>query len=115
MKPQGFVEHSFGTTDIQKLIYSMYYEKYIRLNIEVSHARERVSINVALYNYTKAFGDGPRHFEPWSSDEDDTLAATPSPNYHTNERTFALSIERHRSPTRWVFSGTGLELMTCLP
>ncbi|GFW99055.1 hypothetical protein TNCV_3008251 [Trichonephila clavipes] len=22
--------------------------------------------------YTRAFGDGPRHFEPWSSDEDDT-------------------------------------------
>ncbi|GFT24316.1 hypothetical protein TNCV_3251891 [Trichonephila clavipes] len=22
--------------------------------------------------YTRAFGDGPRHSEPWSSDEDDT-------------------------------------------
>ncbi|GFU56810.1 hypothetical protein TNCV_2539801 [Trichonephila clavipes] len=34
--------------------------------------RERVNINVALFSYTRAFGDGPRHFEPWSSDEDDT-------------------------------------------
>ncbi|GFW01584.1 hypothetical protein TNCV_4084991 [Trichonephila clavipes] len=32
--------------------------------------------------YTKAFGDGPRHFEPWSNDVDDTRAA-PSPDYHT--------------------------------
>ncbi|GFW37344.1 hypothetical protein TNCV_4498351 [Trichonephila clavipes] len=22
-------------------------------------------------SYTRAFGDGPRHFEPWTSDEDD--------------------------------------------
>ncbi|GFV95827.1 hypothetical protein TNCV_1728771 [Trichonephila clavipes] len=34
-------------------------------------------------SYTRAFGDGPRNFEPWSSDVDDTLARTPSPNYHT--------------------------------
>ncbi|GFV34004.1 hypothetical protein TNCV_2614021 [Trichonephila clavipes] len=27
----------------------------------------------------RAFGDGPRNFEPWSSDVD----GTPSPNYHT--------------------------------
>ncbi|GFS69890.1 hypothetical protein TNCV_3101921 [Trichonephila clavipes] len=26
----------------------------------------------ALFSYTKAFGDGPRNFEPWSSDVDDT-------------------------------------------
>ncbi|GFT41868.1 hypothetical protein TNCV_1667231 [Trichonephila clavipes] len=32
---------------------------------------------------TRAFDDGPRHFEPWSSDVDDTGAGTPSPNYHT--------------------------------
>ncbi|GFX58379.1 hypothetical protein TNCV_306691 [Trichonephila clavipes] len=34
-------------------------------------------------DYTRAFGDGPRNFEPWSSDVDDTLAGTPSPNSHT--------------------------------
>ncbi|GFW19016.1 hypothetical protein TNCV_165291 [Trichonephila clavipes] len=33
---------------------------------------ERVNINVALFSYTRAFGDGPRNFEPWSSDVDDT-------------------------------------------
>ncbi|GFW74708.1 transposable element Tcb2 transposase [Trichonephila clavipes] len=31
----------------------------------------------------RAFGDGPRNFEPWSSNVDDTRAGTPSPNYHT--------------------------------
>ncbi|GFW77347.1 hypothetical protein TNCV_2497421 [Trichonephila clavipes] len=34
------------------------------------------SLTVACY--TRTFGDGPRHFEPRSSDEDDT-----SPNYYT--------------------------------
>ncbi|GFW73183.1 hypothetical protein TNCV_484091 [Trichonephila clavipes] len=24
------------------------------------------------FNFTRALGDGPRHFEPWSSDMDDT-------------------------------------------
>ncbi|GFT46426.1 hypothetical protein TNCV_1566511 [Trichonephila clavipes] len=33
--------------------------------------------------YTRAFGDGPRHFEPWSSDEDYTSTGTPSSYYHT--------------------------------
>ncbi|GFW57168.1 uncharacterized protein TNCV_540851 [Trichonephila clavipes] len=33
---------------------------------------ELVNINVALFSYTRAFGDGPRNFEPWSSDVDDT-------------------------------------------
>ncbi|GFT55151.1 SEC14-like protein 2 [Trichonephila clavipes] len=36
-----------------------------------------------LLNFPRAFGDGPRNFELWSSDEDDTSAGTPSPNYHT--------------------------------
>ncbi|GFU12993.1 RNase H domain-containing protein [Trichonephila clavipes] len=41
--------------------------------------------------YTKAFGDGPRNFEPWSSDEDETCAGTPSPRYHTKPRMFEFS------------------------
>ncbi|GFX56623.1 hypothetical protein TNCV_3954501 [Trichonephila clavipes] len=40
-------------------------------------------IFVALFSYTRAFGDGPRNFEPWSSEVDDTWAGTPTPNYHT--------------------------------
>ncbi|GFX13362.1 hypothetical protein TNCV_2191191 [Trichonephila clavipes] len=27
---------------------------------------------VGQHTYTRAFGDGPRNFEPWSSDVDDT-------------------------------------------
>ncbi|GFU90053.1 hypothetical protein TNCV_2439401 [Trichonephila clavipes] len=37
--------------------------------------------SVALFSYTRAFGDGPHNREPWSSDEDDTGASIPSPNY----------------------------------
>ncbi|GFY02497.1 hypothetical protein TNCV_3503781 [Trichonephila clavipes] len=81
--------------------------------------REGVNIKFALVSYTRALGDGPRNFEPhssddisavttslnypttptegrynpnrssytrafepWSRGEDDTLAGTPSPNYH---------------------------------
>ncbi|GFW36104.1 hypothetical protein TNCV_4929671 [Trichonephila clavipes] len=36
--------------------------------------------------FTRAFGDGPRNFEPWSSDDDDTSAGTPP--HHTNGRSF---------------------------
>ncbi|GFX15600.1 uncharacterized protein TNCV_2130881 [Trichonephila clavipes] len=68
--------------------------------------------------YTRAFGNGPRNFEPWSSDVDDTRAGTPpSPNYHTtpHQREDVSALDRfnaHRCPTRQVFSGIGLELVT---
>ncbi|GFS56425.1 hypothetical protein TNCV_4302591 [Trichonephila clavipes] len=38
----------------------------------VLYLLERVNINVALFSYMRAFGNGPRNFEPWSSDVDDT-------------------------------------------
>ncbi|GFV94978.1 uncharacterized protein TNCV_1029761 [Trichonephila clavipes] len=46
--------------------------------------------------------------------------APPSPNYHTtpHQREDVSALDRfnvHRCPTRWVFSGTELELVTCLP
>ncbi|GFS75475.1 hypothetical protein TNCV_1640811 [Trichonephila clavipes] len=44
--------------------------------------------------------------------------APPSPNYDTTPTGGCLSsrpFNVHRCPTRRVFSGTGLELMTCLP
>ncbi|GFV64840.1 transposable element Tcb2 transposase [Trichonephila clavipes] len=31
-----------------------------------------LTVSVALFTYTRTFGNGPRHFELWSSDEDDT-------------------------------------------
>ncbi|GFV63681.1 hypothetical protein TNCV_1962271 [Trichonephila clavipes] len=49
-------------------------------------------INVALLSYMRAFGNGPRDFEPWSSNR--TLELAPSsPNYHTNGRVFELSTD----------------------
>ncbi|GFV25443.1 transposable element Tcb2 transposase [Trichonephila clavipes] len=47
---------------------------------------------------SKAFGDGSRHFKPWSSDENDTANRT------------TMSV--HHCPTRWVLSGAELELVT---
>ncbi|GFW12636.1 hypothetical protein TNCV_818881 [Trichonephila clavipes] len=40
----------------------------------------REYINVELFSYARALGDGPRNFERGSSDEDDTLAGTLSSN-----------------------------------
>ncbi|GFW12767.1 hypothetical protein TNCV_3884771 [Trichonephila clavipes] len=51
-------------------------------------------------------------------DVDDTRSWHPSPNYHTTPTGGRFSLDRfnvHRCPTRRVFSGTGIELMTCLP
>ncbi|GFU39949.1 uncharacterized protein TNCV_2531881 [Trichonephila clavipes] len=44
--------------------------------------------------------------------------ALSSPNYHTTPREDVSALDRfnmHRYPTRWVFSDTGLKLMTCMP
>ncbi|GFU34504.1 hypothetical protein TNCV_1992441 [Trichonephila clavipes] len=69
----------------------------------------------AAEHYSSSFGDGPNNFEPRSSDEDDTGTGTPSPNFHITPTRECLSFGRcnvRHPPTRRVFSGTGLELMT---
>ncbi|GFU10460.1 hypothetical protein TNCV_2614211, partial [Trichonephila clavipes] len=38
----------------------------------VLYLLERVNINVALFSYMRAFGNGPHNCEPWSSEVDDT-------------------------------------------
>ncbi|GFU79035.1 hypothetical protein TNCV_548481 [Trichonephila clavipes] len=74
-----------------------------------------MKINVALYSYTRAFGNGPHKFKPWSSDEDDNSAGIPSPNYNTNGRTFELSTDLRCIAPHRIFSGIGFKLMTCQP
>ncbi|GFT20138.1 uncharacterized protein TNCV_1945731 [Trichonephila clavipes] len=59
---------------------------------------------------TRAFDDGPRNFEPWSSDVDLSLLTTTP-----HQREDASALDRFnvlRCPTRRVFRGTGLELVT---
>ncbi|GFW67438.1 hypothetical protein TNCV_3391091 [Trichonephila clavipes] len=54
----------------------------VRFQILVPHPekhRERTLHTPKILSYTRAFGDGPRNFEPWSSDVDDTRAGTTSP------------------------------------
>ncbi|GFT87593.1 uncharacterized protein TNCV_4302211 [Trichonephila clavipes] len=66
-------------------------------------------------SYTRAFGDGPRNFEPWSSDVDDTWVGTPLLTTTPHQREDVSALDRfnvHRCPTRRVFSGTGLEPVT---
>ncbi|GFY11625.1 hypothetical protein TNCV_4230941 [Trichonephila clavipes] len=52
-----------------------------------------VFLKETLTGLHEDFDNGPRYFEPWSSDVDDTGAGTPSPNYHTNGRMFQLSTD----------------------
>ncbi|GFV45495.1 hypothetical protein TNCV_5124411 [Trichonephila clavipes] len=63
-------------------------------------------------NYTRAYGDGPHHFESWPSD-DDTLAATTSLNFDNTPT--GGDMTRSSSSARRVFSGSRLELMTRQP
>ncbi|GFW18013.1 hypothetical protein TNCV_2281171 [Trichonephila clavipes] len=60
-----------------------------------------VSINIALFCYSKSFG--PHHFEPRSKDEDDIRVDISSPNFHT-----APGAKTDRTS---IFSGTRLDLM----
>ncbi|GFU50816.1 uncharacterized protein TNCV_2495201 [Trichonephila clavipes] len=63
----------------------------------------------------KAFGDGPRNFEPWSSDWTTLELAPPLLTTKPHQREDISALDRfnvHRCPTRRVFSGTGIELET---
>ncbi|GFV38438.1 hypothetical protein TNCV_4393191 [Trichonephila clavipes] len=42
---------------------------------------------------TRAFGDGPRNFEPWSSNENDNRADIPSTNFDTTSTGGRLSFD----------------------
>ncbi|GBM78788.1 hypothetical protein AVEN_81960-1 [Araneus ventricosus] len=56
------------------------------------------------------FWDGPRNFEPWSDDEDDTWASTPSPNFHATPAGGRLAntddLACNGRYTQRIFSGT---------
>ncbi|GFU90237.1 retrovirus-related Pol polyprotein from transposon RE1 [Trichonephila clavipes] len=80
--------------------------------------QKSVSLSNMEADYTMAFGDEPRNFEPdqvtWTTRE----LAPSSSNYHTTPREDITVLNRfnvHRCPTRWIFRGTGFKLMTCLP
>ncbi|GFU95399.1 hypothetical protein TNCV_3790821 [Trichonephila clavipes] len=63
----------------------------------------------------RTFGDGPRNFEPWSSDADDTLTGTPLLTTTSHQREDFSALDRfsmHCCSTWRVCSGTGLELVT---
>ncbi|GFV29346.1 hypothetical protein TNCV_437651 [Trichonephila clavipes] len=68
--------------------------------------------------YSRTFGDGPRNFESWTSDKNDTGAGFSSPSFHTTSTGGRMSINRcnvHRSSAWRVYNGTMLELMTRRP
>ncbi|GFY31549.1 hypothetical protein TNCV_4693931 [Trichonephila clavipes] len=48
-----------------------------------THVLLSESINVALFNYTRAFGDRPRNLDPWSRRGQHLGWQLSSPNYHT--------------------------------
>ncbi|GFW74245.1 hypothetical protein TNCV_2524491 [Trichonephila clavipes] len=46
------------------------------MSVTITNEQKVVKWNVSPYqqymSYLRSFGDGPRHFKPWSSDKDDT-------------------------------------------
>ncbi|GFT30316.1 hypothetical protein TNCV_2376201 [Trichonephila clavipes] len=66
-------------------------------------------------SYTRAFGDGPRNFEPGQVMETTDELAPPLQTSTLHQREDVCVLDRfnvHRFPTRQVFNGTRLELMT---
>ncbi|GFV64762.1 uncharacterized protein TNCV_3275331 [Trichonephila clavipes] len=70
---------------------------------------------MALFSYTRAFDDGPRNLDHgqvmWTTPE----LTLPSSNYYTASTEDVSVLDRfsvHRCPTRRVFSGTWLDLVT---
>ncbi|GFU13901.1 hypothetical protein TNCV_940771 [Trichonephila clavipes] len=56
----GFVRKDSACTEISELV----------------NDKMRIIARERKLSYTRAFGDGPRNFEPWSSDEYDNRAGT---------------------------------------
>ncbi|GFV74650.1 uncharacterized protein TNCV_5130921 [Trichonephila clavipes] len=67
------------------------------------------------YSYTRAFGDGPRNFEPWQVTWTTPELAPPLLTTTPHQREDVSALDRfnvHHCPTRRVFSGTGFEPVT---
>ncbi|GFT54741.1 uncharacterized protein TNCV_5001161 [Trichonephila clavipes] len=89
-------------------------KKFLPLNNGTDNT-SLAEVALRQFGYTRAFGDGPRNFEPWSSDADDTELAPPLLTTTPHHREDVSALDRfnvHRCPIRRVFSGTGLELVT---
>ncbi|GFX15639.1 hypothetical protein TNCV_2131251 [Trichonephila clavipes] len=82
---EGLVESIFDPTISQKQHRSHEHSTKLRCK------EWWVNINVSLFSYSRAFGNGPRHFEPWSRDEDDAKVAA-SLNFHTTRGHLSLDI-----------------------
>ncbi|GFV85943.1 hypothetical protein TNCV_203231 [Trichonephila clavipes] len=63
----------------------------------VCHDLEPSTTKDPSCSYTRDFGGGPSKFHPQSSDEDDTCAGTPSPNFHTIPSAGRLSLDRFKA------------------
>ncbi|GFX60665.1 transposable element Tcb2 transposase [Trichonephila clavipes] len=61
--------------------------------------------NVVLFSYTSTYGNGSRHFEPCSNDEDDTRVDTSTPYFQTHPMGEHLSLDAfnvHQPPLHGV-------------
>ncbi|GFU51798.1 uncharacterized protein TNCV_855731 [Trichonephila clavipes] len=93
---------------------------FVASHLKFSRSKD-ANLHVSCYSsndepsYTRAFGDRPRNLNhgqvTWTTPELAPPLLTTTP--HQREDVSALDrFNVHRCPTRWVFSGTGLELVT---
>ncbi|GFV44810.1 hypothetical protein TNCV_563601 [Trichonephila clavipes] len=93
-----------------------YVLSYRSLSRNVGEMDSRKSLEP--FTYTRAFGDGLCNLN-----HGQVMRMTPelvppllTTTSHQRKNFCALDrFNRHHSPTRWVFTGTGLELVTCQP
>ncbi|GFV27477.1 uncharacterized protein TNCV_4267161 [Trichonephila clavipes] len=97
------------TIDLDHVVASIVFEEGFH---QPHKAHQTVSF---FWICTKAFDDGPRNFEPWSRTWMTPELAPPLLTTTPHQRENVSTLNRfnvHRCPTRRVFSGTGLELVT---
>ncbi|GFV83612.1 hypothetical protein TNCV_3611881 [Trichonephila clavipes] len=83
-------EYALGKTSFGENIEQIRYR--LQEGLRLCKVKMNRKSEVALFSYSRGFGDGPRNFEPWSSDEDDTRTDTASPNFHTTPTRGRLSV-----------------------
>ncbi|GFY36588.1 uncharacterized protein TNCV_27931 [Trichonephila clavipes] len=111
---QSFVPINSGRVD-EEMIPTARGVSQVLLNRILREKKFEILCNFILC-YTRAFGDGPHvilnHGQvTWTTPELAPPLLTTTP--HQREDVSALDrFSVHRCPTRWVFSGTGLELVT---
>ncbi|GBN09670.1 hypothetical protein AVEN_33509-1 [Araneus ventricosus] len=94
----SLLEHSMPETDNQF--------QCLRVQPHVHHTS---NLSSTASSILRKFWDGPRHFEPWSDDEDSTSAGYFSPSSYSTPTGASLNFDRFNVHQAWTPDGTSVE------